>query len=125
MTTQGIILLDLLGACFIILILNLVRTKKLHASYAVIWSLASVVMMLIISIPILLDSVTRVVGAVFPASAMSLLAFAFIFLVLISFSVQLSLLADRQSALIQELAIRQLEKKEEQDFNDGDVDKDD
>lgn len=121
MSIQGIVLLDLIGIGLIILILNFVRTKKLHVGYAVIWCLAIAGMMIIISIPPILSFVTTAVGAIFPASALSLLAFLFIFLLLIYFSVQLSLLSERQTALIQELALRDVAK----DASEKDVDRSD
>ncbi|HEY1409014.1 MAG TPA: DUF2304 domain-containing protein, partial [Promineifilum sp.] len=49
----------------------------------------------------------------YPASALSLLAFVFIFAILIYFSVQLSQIARRQTELIQALAIRGLLDSEE------------
>jgi hypothetical protein len=64
--------------------------------------------MLIISVPTLLALLPKLVGATYPASAMSLLAFVFIFLVLIFFSVQLSIMSARQVALIQALAVNEL-----------------
>jgi hypothetical protein len=108
MSTQGIIFIDLMGIGLLILILNLVRTKKLHVGYAVIWFLAIISLMVIISVPPLLNFLPRAVGAVFPASALSLLAFAFIFLVLIFFSMQLSVLSTRQARLIQSMALDEL-----------------
>jgi hypothetical protein len=97
----------------IILILNLVRTHKLYVGYAVLWLLSVIGMMTIISIPYLLEFVTLAVGARFPASAISLLAFVLIFLVLILFSVKISILSDRQTKLIQNLAIKELIGREE------------
>jgi hypothetical protein len=48
------------------------------------------------------------VGATYPASAVSLLAFVFIFVVLIFFSVQLSTLMDRQVKLVQAVALKEV-----------------
>ena len=106
MTAQGILLLDAFGILLIIVLVNLVRTRKLHVFYGVIWLLASAGMMTIITIPALLSFVTRAVGARFPASAMTLLAFVLVFIMLIVFSMQLSLLASRQIELAQAIAIR-------------------
>jgi hypothetical protein len=107
MSTQGVILIDLLGLGLIILIFNLVRSHKLYAGYAVTWLLSACGLMITISCPPLLMLVTKAVGAIFPASALSLLAFAFIFLVLIFFSVQLSILSARQVELAQAFALRE------------------
>jgi hypothetical protein len=117
MTPQGIILIDILGLGLIILIVNLVRTHKLHVGYAIIWLLAVLMLMTTISTPPLLALVTRAVGAIFPASALSLLAFVFIILVLIMFSVQLSLLSARQVELAQSQALRELLDREPHEPN--------
>jgi hypothetical protein len=112
MSLQGIVFIDLLGIGFIVWILNLVRTKKLHITYAAIWVLAVMGAMALISVPAFLTGLPILVGAVYPASALSLLAFAFIFAILIFFSVQLSILTKRQTELIQSLAIRGLMDQE-------------
>jgi hypothetical protein len=117
MTPQGIILIDIVGLGLIILIVNLVRTHKLHVGYAIIWLLAVLTLMTTISTPPLLALVTRAVGAIFPASALSLLAFVFIILVLIMFSVQLSLLSARQVELAQSQALRELLDREPLEAN--------
>jgi hypothetical protein len=108
MTAQGIIVIDILGLALIILILNLIRTGKLHIAYGALWSVSTAALLLTVSVPPLLSLVTRLVGAVFPVSALTLLAFVFIFLVLIFFSVKLSALTTRQVELIQSLGLREL-----------------
>jgi hypothetical protein len=69
--------------------------------------------MIIISVPPFLALLPKVVGAIFPASALSLFAFVFIFLVLIFFSVQLSAISARQVELAQALALNDLLAQEE------------
>jgi hypothetical protein len=114
MSTQGIILIDIVGLGLIVLLVNLVRTHKLHVGYGVIWLLAVLGLMITISFLPLMTLVTRTVGATYPASALSLLAFVFIFLMLIFFSVQLSLVSARQIELAQSQAIRELLAQEDQ-----------
>lgn len=121
MSIQGIALIDVVGIGFIILILNLVRTKKLHVGYAVIWFLAVTGLMVIISLPPLLSLAPRLVGAIYPASALSLLAFIFIFIMLIFFSMQLSVISARQVELAQALALQTLLDQEEKDESPGQV----
>lgn len=108
MSLQGILLLDFFGVGLIILILNLVRTRKLHVGFAVIWLLAVISMISIISIPPLLAFVTRAVGAIFPASALTLLAFVLVFGMLIFFSMQLSIISARQVEMAQKMALYEL-----------------
>lgn len=63
------------------------------------------------------------VGAIYPASALSLLAFVFILLVLIFFSIQLSMISFRQNELIQYIALKDLldEEKKTSEKDKGDV----
>jgi len=104
MSLHGILIIDLLGLVFALWILNLVRTRRLHLGYALLWLAAVAGAMLLVSAAPLRAIVTRAVGALFPASALALLAFAFIFFVLILFSVQMSALTRRQSELVKALA---------------------
>jgi hypothetical protein len=113
MSTQGIILIDIIGLGLILLTLNLVRTHKLYVGYAVMWTLAVAGAMVLISIPPLMSFITVSVGATFPASAVTLLAFVFIFIVLIFFSVELSVISSRQTELAQALALNELLRKEQ------------
>jgi len=112
MSLHGILLIDLLGLVFALWILNLVRTRRLHLGYALLWLAAVAGAMILVSAAPLRALVTRAVGALFPASALALLAFAFIFFVLILFSVQMSALTRRQTELVKELARRTLRDEE-------------
>jgi hypothetical protein len=108
MSTQGIVLIDLVGLGLIALLLNLVRVGRLHVAHAALWLAAVMGLIVLVSVPPLLAIVTVAVGATYPASAVSLLAFVFIFVVLIFFSVQLSTLMDRQVKLVQALALKEV-----------------
>ena len=114
MSTYGIIFIDLVGLGMLLLILNLLRTKKLNINYAVVWVLAILAMMAIISVPSFLELLPTIVGARFEASALSLLAFIFIMLVLIFFSVQLTIISRRQTRLIQSIALQELLMQEKE-----------
>ena len=115
MSLQGIMVIDLMGVGFIILLINLVRTQKLNVSYAIIWLGAVLGLMSLVSVPELLNLLPRLFGAIYPASALSLLGFVFIFLVLIFMSVKLSQLSARQVELIQLLAQKELEAREREE----------
>lgn len=115
MSLQGILLIDFLGLIFCVLILNLVRTHKLQGVFGVIWLGATLGFMVLISIPPLLMVITRLVGATYPASAMSLLAFAFLFAMFIFFSVQLSAISLRQAQIVQAIAVANLLAEERGD----------
>ena len=108
MSTQGILLIDIMAFGLILLTLNLLRRHMLTLGYAITWLIALVGIILIVSIAPFLELVTKAVGAIFPASAISLVAFVFIFIVLILFSVQISILSKRQVDLIQSIAMLEL-----------------
>ena len=114
MSTQGVILIDLMAFGFIFLILNLIRNHILNIGHALIWLIAVIGLMVLVTITPLRDFITKIVGAVYPASAVSLLAFVFIFIVLIYFSVQLSIISSRQIELIQSIAILELKVDEKE-----------
>jgi hypothetical protein len=112
MSTQGVILIDIMAFGFIILILHLIRRKYLNIGFALIWLIAVVGFMLLVTLTPIRDLVTVAVGAIYPASAISLLAFVFIFIILIYFSVQISILSNRQVELIQTIAMMELFQQE-------------
>jgi hypothetical protein len=112
MTTQGILIIDLAGLALIALIVNLVRTRKLYVGYAAIWLVSTVGLLLTVSIPSLLGVVTEAAGAVFPVSALTLLALIFIIVMLIFFSVKLTILSEHQTELIQTFALKDLLARE-------------
>lgn len=112
MSIHGIVLLDVVGLILIVTVVNLVRTRQLTVAYGVVWLTALVVMTIVVSCPPLLALVTRAVGAIYPASALTLLALVLAFGMLIFFSVQLSAISARQVELVQALALSELRSKE-------------
>jgi hypothetical protein len=108
MSTHGVIIINLLALGLIALVLDLVRRHRLYVGYAVIWLVAISGLMVLTWFPPLLYFLPRIVGAIFPASALSLCGFLFVVLVLVLFSVQLSELSARQTELAQQLALSKL-----------------
>ncbi|NNE45279.1 MAG: DUF2304 domain-containing protein [Rhodothermales bacterium] len=119
MSLQGILLVDLIGLALIVLMINLLRTHRLNVGYSLTWIAATLASMVIVSVPSLLDLLPRLVGAEYPASALSLLAFLFIFLVLIFMSVRLSHLSARQIELVQMLSIDRVDDQPDHPRSDG------
>jgi hypothetical protein len=112
MTLQGVLVIDVFGIALTILIVHLVRRQKLHVGLGLLWLLTTIAAMTLVSVPSLLGAVTSAVGALFPASALSLMAFAFIVVVLIFFSVKLTSVSSRQTRILQVLALKELEARE-------------
>lgn len=122
MSLQGILLIDAMGVLLLVLIIQLIRKQRLYVGYGIIWLVATGGLVLLVSIPPFLALVTRAVGALFPASALSLLAFVFIITVQVFFSVKLTTLSAKQTELIQVLALQDLlsgERPLERDQSEG------
>ena len=102
---RAVLVLDLMGLFFLLWVLNLVRHGRLYVGYGVIFIAAILGTMVMLSVPPLLLGVTHLVGAIFPASALTLLALGFIVLMLLYVLSQLTLVSNRLAILIQELAI--------------------
>lgn len=105
MTLQGILVLNLIALVLLLWVLNLVRHGRLYVGYGVIFVAAIMGTMLLLSVPWLQAAVTRVIGAVFPASAFTLLALCFIVLMLLYILTQITIVSNRLSKLVQKLAI--------------------
>jgi hypothetical protein len=105
MTLQGILVLDLIALALLLWVLNLVRHGRLYVGYGVIFVAAIIGTMLLLSVPWLQTTVTRLIGAVFPASALTLLALCFIVLMLLYILTQITIVSNRLSKLVQQLAI--------------------
>jgi len=107
MTVQGIIVLILIGLLLVLWLLDLVRRDRLYVGYAVVFILSIVGVMVVLAVPPLLSFVTRLVGAVFPASALTLLALCFIVFMLIYVLTQVTIVSNRLADVVQELAVQQ------------------
>jgi uncharacterized protein DUF2304 len=113
MTLQGIVVLNLIALALLLWVANLVRRGVLYAGYGVIFILVTLSVMIVLSVPQLLSLLVRLVGAVFPASALTLLALCFIAFMLIYILTQVTVLSNRLATLAQGLAIQQAREQAE------------
>jgi hypothetical protein len=109
MTTQGIIVLIAVGLTLLVWILDLVRRDRLYAGYGIIFLFTILGALLVLVVPALLGGITRLVGALFPASALTLLALCFIVFMLVYVLAQITVVSNRLAIVVQELAIRHTE----------------
>ena len=107
MTTQGIIVLIAVGLTLLVWILDLVRRDRLYVGYGIIFIVTILGALLVLLVPPLLGGMTRLVGALFPASALTLLALCFIVFMLVYVLAQITVVSNRLMIVVQELAIRQ------------------
>jgi hypothetical protein len=102
---QGILVVNFIGLVLLLWVLNLVRHGRLYVGYGVIFAVAILGAVVLLSVPWLLTAVTHLIGAIFPASALTLLALCFIVLMLLYILTQITIVSNRLSKLVQELAI--------------------
>lgn len=105
MTLQGMIVVNLFGLVLLFWVFNLVRRGRLYVGYGVIFVIAILASVVLLSVPWLLTLVTHLIGAIFPVSALTLLALCFLVLMLLYTLSQLTIVSNRLAKLVQELAI--------------------
>jgi hypothetical protein len=86
-------------------VLELVRRRKLLERYALLWLFSAGVLLALAAWTGLLDWVARVVGISYAPSALFVIAFGFILLLLLHFSIATSRLSDQTKVLAQRLAL--------------------
>jgi hypothetical protein len=108
-------LVSILGSLGLLLvILELVRKGKLAEEYSLLWILTAVVLFALSVWRGILDLLARAVGIYYPPSALFLVGFGFVLLLILHFSVIVSRLSKRNQELAQALALlrEELEAKE-------------
>ena len=91
-------------------VLELVRRRRLLERYALLWLLSALVLMALALWRGLLEEVAALVGIAYPPSALFVIAFGFILLLLLHFSIAVSRLSDQSKVLAQRVAL--LEERE-------------
>ena len=86
-------------------VIELIRRGQLKERYALLWLLAGVVLLLLSSSRNALEFISRHVGIFYPPSFLFLIAFLFLLLITLHFSVVISGLSEKSKKLAQELAL--------------------
>jgi len=94
------------GGLFVI-VFELVRRRKLMERYALLWLFASSVLLVLAVWRGLLNDLARTVGIYYAPSALFAVAFGFILVLLLHFSLVISRLADQNKVLAQRLGLLQ------------------
>ena len=109
METRIQLLAVLASGILLFVVLELVRRRRLMERYALLWLLSGVVLLILSTFRGLLEDAASLIGVEYPPSALFFIAFAFVLLLLLHFSVAVSRLADQSKVLAQRLAL--LEKR--------------
>ena len=107
----------LAAVILLLLILELIRSRRLQERYALLWLLTGIVILVLSVWRGLLAKVADLVGIAYPPSALFVLAALFVLMVLLHYSTVISKLSDQNAILAQRLAILEhsLRTREDQD----------
>ena len=94
----------------LLIVLELVRRRRFLERYAILWLLAAFVLLALSVWNELLSTLASAIGIVYPPNALFLVAFAFVLVLLLHFSLAVSRLSDQSKVLAQRLAL--LEKRQ-------------
>ncbi len=96
----------------LVLVIELIRRGRLKEKYSLLWLFAGGVLLVFSLSRDLLEYAARLFGVYYPPSFLFLLAFLFLLLITLHFSVVLSGLSDKNKQLAQELALLRQEMQE-------------
>jgi hypothetical protein len=99
-------IVGIIGAAgLLVVILELVRRRRLLERYALLWLLAGVVLLGLAIWRGALEQLALLVGIASPPNALFFVAFGFVLVLLLHFSVAVSRLTDQSKVLAQRLAL--------------------
>jgi hypothetical protein len=93
------------SAALLLVVLELVRSRRLQEQYSLLWVFTGVVLLLLSGWRGLLDRFAQLFGIHYPPSALFLVGFGFFLLILLHFSIVHSMLSERVKELTQEVAL--------------------
>ena len=99
------------SAALLLIILELVRSRRLQERYSLLWIFTAIVLLLLSCWRGLLDRLAFLVGIHYPPSALFLVGLGFFLVILLHFSVVHSALAEQVKELGQRLAMREEEER--------------
>jgi hypothetical protein len=107
-------------------VFELVRRRRLGERYALVWMAAALVLLVLAIWKDLLTTVSKAVGIYYPPTALFVIAFGFLLLLLLHFSAAVSRLSDQTTVLAQRVALLEENRRfAEQTANGGVVRGDD
>jgi hypothetical protein len=105
------------SAGLLFLVLELVRRRSLLERYAILWLFSALALLALAVWGGLLETISKTIGIIYPPNALFLIAFGFVLVLLLHFSIVVSRLADQSKVLAQRMAILE-ERQERGDIED-------
>ena len=109
----------------LLIVLELVRRRRLKEEYSLLWLLTAVVLLALSLWRSSLDLIAKLMGIFYPPTALFVVGFGFVLLLLLYFSTIISRLSSENNSLTQRLSIldwrvRQLEEQINERFSQFD-----
>ena len=98
-------------ALLLVFIIMLLRKQKLELKYCLVWLIAIIGIAILCIFPNLLDELSGLLGIGMPVNAFFLICIAFLACICISLTIVVSNLSSRLRELVQNLAIREKERE--------------
>jgi hypothetical protein len=93
------------AAALIVVLLDLVRRRRLLERYALLWLFSAAILLALAIWRDLLADVADLIGVAYPPNALFLIAFGFVLVLLLHFSLAVSRMSDQIKVLAQRLAL--------------------
>jgi len=105
MDTRLQIVAIIAAAGLFVVLLELVRQRRLLERYALLWLFSAFCLLALSVWTGLLEAVAKLIGVAYPPNALFLIAFGFVLVLLLHFSLAVSRLSDETKVLAQRLAL--------------------
>ena len=93
------------SAGLLLLVLELVRRRRLLERYALVWLFSALALLALAVWSGLLEEIAKTIGIVYPPNALFVIAFGFVLMLLLHFSIAVSRLADQSKVHAQRVAL--------------------
>ena len=100
-------------------VIELVRRRTLREDYSLLWLLTGVVLVVLSFWRDLLELLARAVGIFYPPTALFVVAFGFVLLILLQFSLVISRLSAESIELAQQMAVLKWRLRQLEGSSDG------
>jgi hypothetical protein len=100
------------SVALLVVVVELIRRGRLKERYSLLWLLAGGILLFLSLSRGVLDSIARLLGIFYPPSFLFLLAFFFLLLITLHFSIVISGLTEKNKKLAQEIALLRREMEE-------------
>ena len=106
------------SGALLLVVLELVRRRRFLERYAILWLVSALVLLGLAVWKGLLSDLAKTIGIVYPPNALFLIAFGFVLILLLHFSLAVSRLSDQAKVLAQRLALLENRMQEREQTSD-------